>query len=153
MAQANPQEKTERALKYQIGRQSGMKRVAMEESNYFRGKFFQTVKAAFDDEDTTISVLDKLKDELWEWVETKKPYTNANSKSWGKKTHIKPYEAKKNTFLAHFSTNGNYIGKVSELGEVPVYYNGCFGIDKEHFTISSFVPKARRLEDFFVLKK
>jgi hypothetical protein len=153
MADMTTQQKTERGLKYQIGRQAGMKRDALEESDYFRNKFFQTVKAAFDDDDTTIAVLNKIRDELWDWVQTKQPYTKANSFSWGKKTEIKPYEAKKSTFLAHFSVNGTYLGKVSDLGTVPIYYDGLFPISKEHFKVITTAPDARRLEDFFVVQK
>jgi len=149
------QEKTERALKYQIGRQSAMKRNAQEESEYFRDKLFKTVKAVFDDDDSTISVLNAIKDELWEWVEMKRPRVKANSQHWGIKTEIGEYvsKSKKTTFLAHFSVYKSYLGKVSELGEVPIYYQGMFPIDREHFKISTVVPNAKRLEDFFVIMK
>jgi hypothetical protein len=152
MAQATHCEKTEGALKYQIGRQAGMKRNAMEESQYFADKFFQAIKAAFDDEDTPLSVLEKMQMELWDWVEKTKPYKSCPSKLFEKKTVIKPYENKKgNSFLAHFTPAGNYIGKVSDLGDVPVYFDGLFPITKFHYRIACYAPEARNLKDFFQL--
>jgi hypothetical protein len=40
---------------------------------------------------------------------------------------------------------------VSDLGDVPVYFDGLFPITKFHYRIACYAPEARNLKDFFQL--
>jgi len=50
-----------------------------------------------------------------------------NSEKLGVKTTIATYENKRGvSHLAHYTYNGDYYGKCSELGDEPIYYKGNF---------------------------
>jgi hypothetical protein len=102
--------------------------------------------------DTNEKIVRKM---IWDFVEdeTQNGYHRSylkklKSTQIGVLSKIDDYTNKKGeTFKAHFTIYGNYIGKVSSLGDKPIEYEGNFVINKSQFAIRINVLKDTPIEE------
>ena len=120
------------ALKYQIKRQSNMKKQAVEERDsehsFLRGTW--AMLKQYNKEWVT--------NDIWRYAEATKAFVRIeNSSHIGIYTYIGDYTNKKGvTSKAHYTQHDNYIGSVAKLGKKPISYAGYFKVNKTYFKIN-----------------
>ncbi len=78
-----------------------------------------------------------LEEQIWKYVEKYSLSIKINSSHFGLKTVIGNYtNAKGESKPAHFTQRGSYYGSTKQYGSEPVFYDGYFEINKDHFNIS-----------------
>ena len=76
---------------------------------------------------------------IWPYIENKPNglFKEMNSSRLDIKTTLAPYISKKGVAsMAHYTTNGYYVGSVKQLGNQPCYYDGNFKINREQFKLN-----------------
>ena len=120
------------ALKYQIKRQSNMKKQAVEERDS-EHSFLREAWAML-----ALQNEDKVTHAIWRYAEATKAFVRIeNSSHIGIYTYIGDYTNKKGvTSKAHYTQHDNYIGSVAKLGKKPISYAGYFKVNKTYFKIN-----------------
>jgi hypothetical protein len=134
------------ALKYQIKRQSNMKKQAVEERDS-EHSFLREAWAML-----ALQNEDKVTHAIWRYAEATKPFVRIeNSSHIGIYTYIGDYTNKKGvTSKAHYTQHDNYIGSVAKLGKKPISYAGFFKVSKTLFKIHDDVYLANTKCPLFV---
>ena len=141
-----------RAVKTECARQVGLKKHEEKVAEHAVRCTVDTWKVMY-----AAGLTEQLQVLIWKYV-VSAPYTifkQCDSKIFGVKTVIKPYTTKKGeTFLAHFTVYNHYYGKVSKLGEEPIFYTGNFPVSSDRFTLDmTRLPSMQTFNDVYNLSE
>jgi len=120
-------------LKYQVARQVGMKKSAIESLEATQIKLIQSWVLLLKYSNSKSLV----QQQIWDYVLDEYTFVkNVNSSHIGIKSRIAEYTNKKGLVsLAHFTHYGHYLNSVNVLGPDPVFYTGNFQACPEWFVV------------------